>query len=270
MPYFITQDGCRLYYETQGVASSKPVVVFLNGTMQSTLHWKPHAHALKEHFRVLRYDARAQGQSDLGRGELSLEAHAGDLSALLNHLGVERAHLVGVSHGARVALAYAANFPEGIARLVLCSISAEPTCRAELMLRSWLQILKRSGLETMVWVSLPFVFGEVFLKQKERILASMVKAIVARNTEDALIAQLEAMTAYPPLSQMLRNVHSPCLVISASDDPLVTEEGASQLAGLCHGRHKHIKGIGHSIPSEAPELFNKMILEFLWSDASLH
>jgi pimeloyl-ACP methyl ester carboxylesterase len=167
MPYFTAEDGCRLYYETQGVASSKPVVVFLNGIMQNTLHWKPHAHALKEYFRVLRYDARAQGQSDLGSGELSLEAHAGDLSALLNHLGVEKAHLVGMSHGARVALACAADLPDRIARLVLCGIGAERTFRAELMVRSWVQILKRCGLETMVWVSLPFLFGEVFLKQKE-------------------------------------------------------------------------------------------------------
>jgi 3-oxoadipate enol-lactonase len=266
MPYFTTQDGCRLYYKMEGAASSKPVVVFLNGTMQNTIHWRPHAHALEEHFRVLRYDARAQGQSDVGSGELSLVAHAGDLSALLDHLGVETAHLVGVSHGAGVAVACAANFPERIARLVLCSITAEPTCRAKLVLRSWLQILKRSELETMVWVSLPLVFGEAFLKQKERILGAMVKAIVAGNTEDALIFQLEAMTAHPPLSEMARNVRSPCLVISASDDPMVTEEGASRLARLCHGRHEHLKGIGHSVPSEAPELFNKIILEFLESD----
>jgi len=269
MPYFTTRDGCRLYYETQGVASSKPVVVFLNGTLQDTLYWKPHAQALKEDFRVLRYDARAQGQSDLGQGELTLEGHAADLSQLLDHLGVEKAHLVGLSHGAKVALAYAAISPERIARLGLCSIGAEATCRARLIVRSWLQILKRSGLEAMVWVSLPLVFGEVFLKQKERILDSIVKAIVARNTEEGLIAQLEAMTAYPPLSQIVQNVHAPCLIISASDDPLVTEEGARELAGLCSGRHEHIVEIGHSIPAEAPELFNKTILEFLWSDARL-
>ena len=269
MPYFTTKDGCRLYYEMQGLASSKPVVVFLNGTLQDTRYWKPHAHALKEHFRVLRYDARAQGKSDLGREGLTLGGHAADLSALLDHLGIDKAHLVGLSHGAKVALASAAISPEQIAHLVLCSIGAEATCRARYIVRSWLQVLKRSGLEAMVWVSLPLVFGEVFLKQKERILDSIVKAIVARNTEEALIAQLEAMAVYPPLFQIVRNVDAPCLIISASDDPLVTEEGARELAGLCRGHHEHMVGIGHSIPAEAPEWLNKTILAFLWSDARL-
>jgi 3-oxoadipate enol-lactonase len=267
MPYFTTQDGCRIYYETQGLESSRPVVVLLNGTMQTTVYWKRHAVALKERFRVLLYDARAQGQSDLGEGELSLEGHAADLAALLKHLGVEKAHLVGLSHGARVALAHAANSPDHIDRLVLCSVSAKNSCRARLVVRSWLQILKSSGLEAMAWAALPVVFGENFLRHKESMLDSIVRAIVERNRKEALIAQLEAMTAYPPLSRIARNGNIPSLVISASDDPLVTEEGALQLAVLCGGRHEQIIGIGHSIPTEAPEWFDKTVMEFLSYDA---
>ena len=295
MPYFTTQDGCRIYYETQGfdglaprsrshlgigqgktgsfafqnaeLKSSKPVVVFLNGAMQNTVYWKPPATALKDRFRVLMYDARAQGQSDIGEGQLSLEGHAVDLAQLLEHLEVEKAYLVGLSQGAKVALVFAANSPERVARLILCSISAESTCRARLVVRSWLEILKSSGLEAMVWVALPAVFGETFLKQRGRILHAIVKSIVERNRKEALIAQLEAITAHPPLSQIARNVRIPSLVISGSDDLLVTEEGARELAVLCSGRHKQLVGVGHSIPSEAPELFNETILEFLYSDA---
>ena len=164
MPYFRTKDDCSIYYETEGFDSTQPVVVFLNGTMQSTVYWKMHAAALKNRFRVLTYDARAQGQSDLGKQELSLERHAADFAALLKHLGVQKVHLVGLSHGAKVALAYAADFPECIVRLVLCSVGAKSTCRARLCVRSWLEILKSSGLEGMVWASLPVVFGESFLK----------------------------------------------------------------------------------------------------------
>ncbi len=266
MPYFRTNDDCSIYYETQGFKSSRPVVVFLNGTMQTTVYWKTNAAALKNRFRVLLYDARAQGQSDLGGRELSLERHAGDLAALLKHLGLEKVHLVGLSHGAKVALAYTTNFPGCIARLVLCSVGAKSTCRAKLCVRSWLEILKSSGLGAMTWASLPVVFGESFLQQKQGTLDNIVKAIVRRNRKEALIAQLEAMTAYPPLSQIAQNVRIPCLIISTSDDPLVKEEGARKLALLCNGRHKHIAGVGHSIPAEAPELFNKTLLEFLCSD----
>jgi 3-oxoadipate enol-lactonase len=267
MPYFRTKDDCSIYYETEGFDSTQPVVVFLNGTMQTAVYWKTHAAALKNRFRTLTYDARAQGQSDLGKQELSLERHAVDLAALLKHTGVEKARLVGLSHGAKVALAYAANFPECVVRLVLCSVGAKSSCRVRFSVKSWLEILKSSDLEEMVWASLPVVFGESFLQQKEGTLHNIVKAIVRRNRKEALIAQLEAMTTYPPLSQIAQNVRIPCLIISASDDPLVTEEGARKLALLCNGQHKHINGIGHSIPSEAPELFNKTVLEFLCSDA---
>jgi 3-oxoadipate enol-lactonase len=267
MSYFRTEDRCRIYYEAQDFESSKPVVVFLNGTMQTTVFWKTRAAALKDRFRVLLYDARCQGQSELGEGELSLKGHAEDLAALLKHLRVQKAHLLGLSHGAKVALAYAANSPDCIDRLVLCSVGVRNTCRARLVVRSWLQILKSTGLEAMAWASLPVIFGEAFLKHKESILESIVRAIVERNRKEAVIAQLEAMTAYPPFSRISRKSNIPSLVISASDDPLITEEGAKQLAVLCGGRHKQIIGIGHSIPIEAPELFDKTVMEFLSSDA---
>lgn len=263
MPYFATVDGCRLFYETHGFESEKPVVVFLNGAMQTTLNWRPQCVALQERFTILTYDARAQGQSELGDQGLSLEGHAADLRELLEYLGIEKAHLVGLSHGAKVALAYTAGRTESVDRLVLCSVSATLTCRARLFIKSWLDALKYAGLEAMVWASLPVVFGESLLKEKERILPSIVDATVKRNSKDALVAHLEAVTDYPSLSQIAGHVAVPTLVITASRDPFVTEEGARQLASLCGGRHEHLDGIGHSIPSESPELFNKTVLEFL-------
>jgi 3-oxoadipate enol-lactonase len=263
VPYFKTKDGCSIYYETHGFESSKPVVAFLNGTMQNTVYWKTHSLAFKDRFRVLMYDARAQGKSDLGEEKLSLEGHAKDFSELLKHIGVEKAHLIGLSHGANVALTYAAHSPECVDRLVLCSVSARQTCRARLILKSWLEILKRSDLETLARVSLPVAFGENFLKQKQRIMDDIVTAIVRRNKKQSLIAHLEAMAVYPLLSQIAQNVHCPVLVLSGSDDLLLNESDAKQLAMVCGGRHDHLTGIGHSIPAEAPELFNKTVLQFL-------
>ena len=230
--------------------------------MQSTLYWKPQCMAFQNRFLMLTYDARAQGQSDRGSGKLSLEVHASDLEALLNSLKIERAQLVGLSHGAKVAIALAANSPKHVSGLVLCSISATPSCRSKLFIRVWLDLLKEIGLEAMVWASMPVFLGNSYLKQKESILGGIVKAMVKRNQKEALIAHLEAMIAYPPLSQLAVRVHTPTLVISASDDPLVTKKEAKDLAMLCNGQHKHLLDVGHSVPSEAPALFNQTLLEF--------
>ena len=263
MPYFMTQDGCRIFYETHETETSTSVVVFLNGTMQNTLYWKPQWDAFQDRFRILTYDARAQGQSDVGRQKLSLDGHVTDLAVLLQHLGIEKTYLVGLSHGAKVALAYAAKRPQQVKGLVLCSVGASLTCRGNLFVRSWLDILQGLGLEPMVWAALPVVLGERFLSQKKKIYRSIVNAMVKRNTKEGLHAHLEAMATYPPLCQIAAHVRLPALVISASEDPLVTKEGAKELAALCHGRHKHFSGIGHSVPSEAPSLFNETVLEFL-------
>jgi len=262
MPYFRTEDHCAIYYETRNWESSSPVVVFLNGTLQTTLHWRPNVVSLQDRFRLLLYDARGQGRSELGPRNLSLETHLDDFSALLKYLGIDRMYLLGLSHGAVLALVYAAVSPMHAERLVLCSVSATPSCRVRLIVRSWLEILKRSGLEAMVWASLPLVFGETYLKQNERILPMIVKSLVRRNRKESVMAQLAAMDTYAPLAESAKRIRVPCLVISASDDPLVTEEGARALSRLCGGRHEHVRGAGHTITAEKTEWFNDTVLDF--------
>ena len=168
MSYLKSKDGCSIYYETHGFESHKPVVVFLNGTTQTTLYWYSLADTLKFRFRILVYDGRGQGVSDIGRSKLSLERHVDDLDALLQHLSIQKASLVGLSHGAYVALAYATAQPARIGRLVLCSVSAKATYRARLIVRSWLEVLRNGDFEAMVWAALPYVFGETYLKHKEK------------------------------------------------------------------------------------------------------
>ncbi len=124
MPIFKTDDGSSLFYEIHGFEKSNPVVVFLNGVTQTTANWAFQVKHFKPRFRVVTYDARAQGQSDIGSRELSLENHARELCALLDHLGLGKANLVGMSLGGRVGLGLAADMPERVERLVTCGVGA--------------------------------------------------------------------------------------------------------------------------------------------------
>ena len=165
MPYFTTKDACKIFHTTYGVEASKPVVIFLNGTTQTTLYWGGLVPACSKRFGLLCYDARAQGQSDLGLLPISLKQHVSDLKDLLGYLAIDKAHLVGLSHGGWVALAFAAQFPDMVDHLVLGSLSAKTNGRAGTIIRSWLEILRLSGLEAMAWAALPAVFGNSFLNQ---------------------------------------------------------------------------------------------------------
>jgi pimeloyl-ACP methyl ester carboxylesterase len=263
MPFLTTTDGCRIHYTARGVDASNPVVIFLNGTTQTTLYWGATAPAFAQHYGLLFYDARAQGQSDLGHKPISLKLHVADLKLLMAELGIDRASLVGISHGSRVALAMATEHPARVDRLVLCSLGANTSQRSKATVRSWLQLLHLSGLEAMAWAALPAVFGENFLKQHQSALDMIVKAVVKRNRKQALIAQLEAILQYPPLDIMPGDFNRPTLVITGGQDPLVNSKDAERLAKLCSARHEQLSGIGHSIPAEAPRRFEKLVLEFL-------
>ena len=263
MPYFTTKDACKIFYTTYGVEASNPVVIFLNGTTQTTLYWGSLVPACSKRFGLLCYDARAQGQSDLGILPISLKLHVSDLKDLLGYLAIDKAHLVGISHGGWVALAFAAQFPDMVDHLVLCSLSAKTNDRAGTIVRSWLEILRLSGLEAMAWAALPAVFGNSFLNQHQKILDKIVDAVVLRNRRGSLIAQLEAVLRYPSPGSMTENLNQPALVISGADDPLIDPADVRLLAELCNACHKELAGIGHSIPAEAPRIFEKLVLEFL-------
>ena len=268
MAYFRTRDGCSLYYETIGFDLARPVVVFLNGTLQTTMYWKVIAASLKPEFRSLLYDARGQGESELGALPLSLDLHLEDLLALLDHLGTGPANLVGLSHGALLGYAMAKHKPAKVSRLVMCSIGVRTPIRARLIVRSWLPIVETGGLEPMVKAVVPHVFGKAYLAQNSKNLDRVTKTIVRRNRRTSLVAHLSAMTAYPRLSALLKKLELPMLVLCGSDDPLVRVDGAVEVAEKSGGRCLIVKDAGHSIPVEAPKEFLKTLQQFLadrWS-----
>ena len=267
MPYFTTLDGCNIFYRTYGIDPSKPVVVFLNGTTQTTLYWGNHVPAFAKGYSLLFYDARGQGQSGLGAAALSLKLHGSDLKNLLDHLAVNRAHLIGISHGARVALEFAVEFPARVNRLVLCSINTQPSYRCRAIIRSWLEILKLSGIKAMAWAALPTVFGDRFLKDHYNIIDKIIDAVVIRNSKSALIAQLDAVLDYPAPNLTPADFDKATLILIGSEDPLVEPDDNRQLAHQCNGRYEKLTEIGHSIPAEAPKIFQKLVLEFFNSDA---
>lgn len=263
MPYYKTPDGCSLYYEVLGDGPVKPTITFINGTLQTTVYWKAIAKHLTNKFRLLLYDCRGQGESDLGELPLSLKRHSEDLADLMTELEIYQSHLIGISHGARVALTVGQTHPEMVARVVLCSLSTQSTFRAKMIVRSWYEILRRHSLDAMVWAAIPHVFGRHFLRSNAKVLERIVKTIVRRNSTASLRSHLEAMQHYPSLVKSLKKLPFLVLVLTGEDDPLVTREGAQEIAGVCGGRHVEINGVGHSIPAEAQDTFLEIVRHFL-------
>jgi pimeloyl-ACP methyl ester carboxylesterase len=115
----------------------------------------------------------------------------------------------------------------------------------------------------MAWALLPLVFGRRFLNQNQEIVDKIVAAIAVRNNKEALIAHFSAISEYPSPETFVHSIQCPTLVVSGADDTIVSQSDAQQLAKDCHGHYKMFPDIGHSIPAEAPALFQQVVLDFL-------
>ena len=107
----------RIAYEAAGAG---PTVVFMHGIGGNRSNWREQLAALAPEFRAVAWDARGYGDSDDYAGPLAFPDFAADLLRLLDHLDVERAHLVGLSMGGRIAMDFYEAHTSRVASLVLC------------------------------------------------------------------------------------------------------------------------------------------------------
>jgi len=112
-----------LHYQLDGDASL-PVLVLSNSLGTSLAMWDPQIALWSKHFRVLRYDTRGHGQSQVTPGPYSIPQLAGDVIGLLDHLGIQKAHFCGLSMGGSTFMWLAVHHPERVSRLVLCNTGA--------------------------------------------------------------------------------------------------------------------------------------------------
>src|SRR5215211_1401849 len=113
-------DGFQLYYESEG--DGEPLVLIPGFASGSSL-WSRQVGPLARHFRVISFDPRGVAQSDTPAGEQTIDLLADDIATLLTLLGVESAHVVGVSFGGFVAQEFALRHSRMTRKLVLCCTS---------------------------------------------------------------------------------------------------------------------------------------------------
>ena len=121
---YMDNDGARLYYELEG-REDAPVLVLSNSLGTTLDMWAPQMPALLQHFRVLRHDARGHGRSGVTPGPYAIAQLGTDVLALMDHLGMERAHFCGLSMGGMIGMWLGTHHAGRLDRLVLCNTAAK-------------------------------------------------------------------------------------------------------------------------------------------------
>lgn len=251
MPQYAQVNGFRLAYREMG---SGEAVVFVNGVLGSLRAWKPQMKLLSPDHRCIAYDMRGQFLSDMPDERLySVDHHAADLAALLDRLGERRAHLVGLSYGASLALFFAARYPDRVRSVGVIGAIGRTDARQQGIFQAWLDAAAEAH-EDIFRVSAPSVYSWRFRERNARYLAGVEKWM--QQAGDAYFQGLQRLI--PALrdidiTRQLPMIRCPVLTIMGEEDRLVTRADSLQiLDNVPDLEALLVPGVGHIVNSEKP------------------
>ena len=258
----IQANGIGIYYEWHG-AEGAPVLVLNNGIlMNAAASWAPQTSAFAAAYRVLQYDCRGQGQSDHPVGPYSMAQHADDLAALLDALGVRRAHMLGISYGGEVSQAFALRHRERVLSLVLADTVSEVGPELRLIVEGWRAAARSGDAGLLFLVTAPWNFSPAFIAQKAAVLEAARERY--RSLDLPAVALLCDAFLGVRFTDELRHLDVPACIIVGEADLLKGPRYAQILHGAVRGSRLHVlAGAGHAATWEAAAEFNRVVLEFL-------
>jgi 3-oxoadipate enol-lactonase len=257
MPYATINDA-TLHYSLDGDAG-KPVLILSNSLGTSFDMWSPQMARFTEAFQVLRYDTRGHGKSSATPGPYSMAQLASDVVALMDRLGIEKAHFCGLSMGGLTGMWFGIHHPQRLHKLVLCNTAA--------------------------FIGPPEAWTTRIAAVEADGVASIAKAVVSRwltpgyaMQHPATVAALEDMLRATPsrgyaaacaavrdadLRRQVSQITAPTLVIAGSGDlPTPPIDGQFLHQSIAGARYLELAA-AHLSNQEQPDAFSDAVIAFL-------
>jgi 3-oxoadipate enol-lactonase len=252
------EGGCRLAYWVSGKADG-PAVVLSNALGSDHRLWDRQLAALEPHFRVVRYDTRGHGASEAPQGDYTIERLGDDVVALLDTLGIDRAHICGVSLGGLTAQWLAAKRADRVASLVLANTGARIGT-----VESWTErigIATTQGLRTLAEATMGRWFTPSFREAEPDTVAAIRQTLIGLNP--AGYASCCAALRDADLRPLAAHIKAPTLVITGTVDEATPPALGFWLAGAIPGAALVPLDAAHISNIEQSDAFNRLLLSFL-------
>ncbi len=263
----VAADGAIPSYAVHGQGQPLVLIMGLGGTKEA---WGLQVHAFKRRYRVITFDNRGVGRTGVGQQPITVEVMAHDTITLLDHLGIDSAHILGYSLGGLVAQEVAIRFPQRVKKLILVStvaLGAEPDPStagipnalgmepAEVQ-----QGMKSADLEKI----LPALTERAFNRRGYRLLLRpMTRLFMQRIELDGLAGQLMAAARARTLDR-LGSIQAATMVLTGTGDRLVDPAASRVLASrIPNAKLVMIEGGSHAFAIEMSRHFNRAVLDFL-------
>jgi len=255
----VNVNGVDIAYRFDGPQDG-PVLLVANSLMANGSMWDGNIAALAERYRVLRYDKRGHGGSGLSAGPYTIAQLADDAVGLLDALGIQKVHFMGLSIGGMIGQQLGARYPERILSLSLCNTASEMPPRS--LWEERFEIARTQGIAGLVdgtikrWFTAPFIerAPQEIEKVRQMILGTNVEGYIGCGSAVRDMAQ----------STMLLKIKAPTLVLSGRHDPACTVDQGTVLNRLIDGsRMVIIEDAAHLSNIEQPIQFNQAVREFM-------
>ncbi|MFC5473869.1 3-oxoadipate enol-lactonase [Paraherbaspirillum soli] len=257
---FVTAgDGARIAYRIDGDAGM-PVLVLSNSIGTTLRMWDLQINDLSKHFRVLRYDTRGHGESSVPVGAYSLDRLGRDVIELLDALGIERAHFLGLSLGGFIGQWLAVHAPERIDRLILSNTSSYlgPARQFDERIAAVLQAPDMSETAEMFLANW---FPAHMLATNEGIVEEFRAMLLATDRQG--LAGLYAAVRDADLRRTIALISRPTLVIAGQHDTVTALSHSELIAATVLGSKLLVLPAVHLSNVEYPAEFMQAVLGFL-------
>ncbi|MBK5102736.1 MAG: 3-oxoadipate enol-lactonase [Burkholderiales bacterium] len=252
-------NGIDVNYEIEGEGPW----LTMSHSLACNLHmWDEEAKRLSKRYKVLRYDTRGHGASGAPAGAYTLELLADDLHALLQGLGVQSTHFVGLSMGGMIGQTYALKYPGMFKSLALCDTTSRYPAEAAGLWTERIKTVEAQGMEALVESTLARWFTEPFRKSHPQVV-DKVAAMIRATPVPGYVGCSHAIPKIN-LTARLKEIACPVVVIVGKDDPGTPVAMAEEIHQALPGsKLVIIPSAAHLSNLEQPDAFNQTLTGFL-------
>ncbi len=267
-------NGAKIHYQDKG--NGYPLVL-AHGLGGDLTIWIPQVPAFSERYRLITWDCRGHGRSEVTEDGYLIENFVDDQYKLLQHLGVEKAHVGGLSMGGLIAWVFALTHPEMVTSLILSdttvlNIGDDQESRRQFvdMFMTTAKIAEKRGRGgAMANQTIRLMFSDQFIRNNPEFIALVKERIAessgvgfARTVRGIFGAGVRAQEI--DITKLLAAIKAPTLILVGEEDiltPVPTAEALSR--AIPQSRLHIIKGSGHVPNIEQTEEWNRVVMDFL-------
>ena len=257
----VEANGLQINYELSGQEGA-PVVVLSHSLGSSLEMWNPQIAVLEPHYRVLRFDTRGHGGSEAPAQHYSLDQLGEDTVSLLDVLGIDGVHFVGLSMGGMIGQYIALNHCKRLRSLVLCDTAALIPPEAQPVWQERIDTARENGLTALVEDTLQRWFTPPYLEQNPPEV-QLIRKLFLSTPLAGYIGCSQAIRSLDYLEQ-LAYVKIPTLIIVGRDDPGTPVEASQAMQErITRSKLVVLDSAAHLSNVEQSEAFNQSLIKFI-------